>query len=163
MKKRILLVTICIFFLPTLVGCIYSPPLKVSISNLIDTPSLYKNKKVEISGYVVRNEYYGEKFVTWQLIMEENGKRIYCYENGYNTDVITKCVSLAEEAKKNNEKIIVTGRLREGGYRDIASDDTILELKTFEYKDYKIDTDYERDKWLHPAHDTFDLHNSYGH
>lgn len=160
--KRILLVIICIFVLTSLVGCRYSPPLKVSISNLVDTPALYMDKKVEFSGYVMRNEYYGEKFVTWQLTMEENGMRIYCYKSGYNTNVISKCVSLAEEAKKNKEKIIVTGLLREGGYRDITSDGTILDLKTFEYRDHKIDTDYEGDKWLHPAHDTYDLHG-HGH
>jgi hypothetical protein len=149
---------ICISVLTVLAGCMYSPPLKVRISNLIDTPSLYKNKKVEVSGYVMRNEYYGEKFVTWHMTMEEDGKRIYCYEDGYNTNVIAKCVSLAEEAKMNNEKIIVTGRLCEGGYRDITRDESVLELKTFEYKNYRIDTNYEGDKWLHPAHDVYDLH-----
>ncbi|GAX59085.1 ATP-dependent DNA ligase [Candidatus Scalindua japonica] len=160
--KKILVNIIFVFAVATIVGCVYAPPMKVTVSDLVDMPSLYRNKKVEISGYVVRNEYSGDRFVNWQLIIEENGKRIYCYENGYNTTVIAKCVHLAEEAKVNNEKIIVTGQLREGGYRDVTSDDTILELKTFEYNDHKIDTDYERDKWLHPAHDTYDLH-SYGH
>ncbi|MBC8553131.1 MAG: hypothetical protein H8D23_26220 [Candidatus Brocadiales bacterium] len=160
--KRILINIIFVFTVATIAGCVHGPTVKATIPDLIDTPSLYKNKKVEFSGYVLRNECYGERIVTWQLTMEEDGKRIYCYKNGYNTSVIAKCVSMAEEAKVNNEKIIVTGQLRQGGYRDVTSDDTILELRTFEYKDYKIDTDYERDKWLHPAHDTYDLH-SYGH
>ncbi len=150
--------TICIFVITTFVGCIYGPPMKVSLSNLVDTPSLYRNKKVEISGNVVRNEYYGDKYVTWQLIMEENGKRIYCYEDGDNPDVITKCVNLAEEAKENNEKITVTGRLRQGGYREIISG-TILEIETFEYKGYKIDTDFgEFGLWCN-AHGTYDFCN----
>lgn len=119
-------------------------------------PSLYRNKKVEISGYVVRNEYSGDRFVTWQLIMEENGKRIYCYEDGDNPDVIIKCVNLAEEAKGNNEKVIVTGRLREGGYREIIRG-VILELDTFEYKDYKIDTDFGENGLWCPSHATYDF------
>jgi uncharacterized membrane protein YcgQ (UPF0703/DUF1980 family) len=132
--------------------------MKVSLSDLVDTPSLYRNKRVEISGYVVRNEYYGDKYVTWQLIMEENGKRIYCYEDGDNPDVITKCVNLAEEAKENNEKITVTGRLRQGGYRELIVG-TILELETFEYKGYKIDTDFgEFGLWCN-AHGTYDFCN----
>jgi hypothetical protein len=132
--------------------------MKVSLSNLVDTPFLYRNKKVEISGNVVRNEYYGDKYVTWQLIMEENGKRIYCYEDGDNPDVITKCVNLAEEAKENDEKIVVTGKLRHGGYREIISG-TILEIDTFEYKGYKIDTDFgEFGIWCN-AHGAYDFCN----
>lgn len=130
--------------------------MKVPLPDLVDIPSLYRNKKVAISGYVVRNEYYGDKYVTWQLIMEENGKRISCYEDGDNPDVITKCVNLAEEAKENNEKIIVTGRLREGGYREIISG-TILEIDTFEYKGYKIDTDFgEYGLWCN-THGSYDF------
>lgn len=161
--KKISVKFMFVILLITFSGCGYGPPMKVTLSNLADTPSLYRNKKVEISGYVVGNEYYGDKSVTWQLIMEENGKRISCYKNGSNAHVITTCVNLAAEAKENNEKIIVTGQLREGGYRDNdITSDTNLELETFEYKEYKIDTDYEGDKWLHPAHDTYDIH-SYGH
>ncbi len=156
--RNILFNTICIFVITTFVGCIYGPPMKVSLSDLVDTPSLYRNKKVEFSGYVVRNEYYGDKYVTWQLIMEENGKRIYCYEDGDNPDVITKCVNLAEEARENDEKITVTGRLRQGGYREIVSG-TILEIDTFEYKGYKIDTDFgEFGLWCN-AHGTYDFCN----
>ncbi|GJQ57280.1 MAG: hypothetical protein D8M57_17970 [Candidatus Scalindua sp. AMX11] len=161
--KKISVKIMFVILLVTCVGCGYGPPMKVTLSNLADTPSLYRNKNVEISGYVIGNEYSVDKYVTWQLLLEESGMRIYCYKNGYNRDVIAICANLAEEAMKNNEKITVTGRLREGGYsdKDIISD-TKLELKTFEYKEYKIDTDYEGDKWLHPAHDTYDIHG-FGH
>ncbi len=143
-------------FLVAFTGCVYVPPMKVTVSDLVDIPSLYRNKKVEISGYVVRNEYSGDRFVNWQLIMEEDGKRIYCYEDGDNSDVITKCLNLAEEAKKNNEKVIITGRLRAGGYREIIRG-TILEIDTFEYKGYKIDTDFgEYGLWC-PSHNTYDF------
>lgn len=144
--------------LVTCTGCALGPPMEVTVPDLVDMPSLYRNKKVEISGYVVRNEYYGDKYVTWQLIMEENGKRIYCYEDGDNPDIITKCVNLAEEARENNEKVIVTGRLRQGGYREIISG-TILEIDIFEYKGYKIDTDFgEYGIWCN-AHGTYDFCN----
>lgn len=122
-------------------GCAFGPPIKVSLVDVVDTPTLYRNKKIEFSGYVVRNEYYGDRFVSWQLIMEENGKRLHCFEEGNNPDVIIKCVNMAEEAKKNNERVSVTGRLRKGRYREILKG-TVLEMKTFEYKDYKIDTDF---------------------
>lgn len=157
MRRRLINIILA-FVVVSFTGCIYGPPMKVNLSNLVDTPFLYRNKKVEFSGYVVRNEYYGDKYVTWQLIMEENGNRIYCYEDGDNPDVITKCVNLAEEAKENNEKIIVTGRLRQGGYREIVSG-TILELEIFEYKGYKIDTDFgEYGIWCN-AHGTYDFCN----
>lgn len=72
--------------------------------------------------------------------------------------VITKCVNLAEEAKENNEKITVTGRLRQDGYREIISG-TILEIETFKYKGYKIDTDFgEFGLWCN-AHGTYDFCN----
>ncbi|MCF6149001.1 MAG: hypothetical protein E3K37_10105 [Candidatus Kuenenia sp.] len=75
------------------------------------------------------------------MITEENGKRIHCFEDGNNPDVIIKCVNMAEEAKKNNERVSVTGRLRQGKYREILKG-TVLEIKTFEYKNYKVDTDF---------------------
>jgi len=156
MKKLLFNIMLFVFF-ATVAGCVYGPPIKVTVPDLVDMPSLYRNKKVEISGYVVRNEYSGDRFVNWQLIMEENGKRIYCYEDGDNPDIITKCLNLAEEAKKNNEKVIVTGRLRVGGYREIISG-TILEIDTFEYKGYKIDTDFgESGIWWCNTHNAYDF------
>ncbi len=153
--KKILISIAFVFIVATFAGC-GGPPMKVSLPELVDTPFMYRNKKVEFSGYVVKNEYSGDKYVTWQLVLEENGKRIYCYEDGENPDVITKCVNLAEEALWNKEKVIVTGRLREGGYHEIIKG-TILEIDAFEYKGFKIDTDFAEYPLWCPSHATYDF------
>ncbi|MDR4503290.1 MAG: hypothetical protein MRK01_00680 [Candidatus Scalindua sp.] len=56
---------------------------------------------------------------------------MYCYKNGYKTNVIAICANLAEEAKKNNEKLTVTGQLSDDEYRDKdITSETILEINT---------------------------------
>jgi hypothetical protein len=121
-------------------GCA-TTPVPVGIDALMQNPSLYRNKTVEVTGPVLSNPPpSGDLYRTWnfQIGTPELG-RIMVTESGYNPATINKAYYLVDEAAKAGEPVTVTGTLRVGPYKSLKGGAEI-QLRTVTYRNVTIDT-----------------------
>lgn len=98
------------------------------LENILERYELYQGKEVEISAPVT---YFGKwNFRTWYLMLEEDGKKIRCYENEYRVYPGIDALSLLKIAKSEGGEVTVRGKLKPDG----------IELNRLFYKEYAVDT-----------------------
>jgi len=135
--KRFLLCAVLV----AVFGCA-SAPIATDLSAIAENPGAYKNKRIEITGFVLENQPpRGDEYRTWAFsIGSSQTYRIMASEEGFNPSTIEKAYHLVEEARRTGEAVTVTGRLRVGPYQELRSGMEI-ELDSVRYRDIEIRTD----------------------
>ncbi|MCX5901973.1 MAG: hypothetical protein NTV89_00555 [Proteobacteria bacterium] len=91
----------------------------------------YKGREIEVSAPIVYSGF--RSFWTWYVLMEQDGKKLHCYEEHYRLLPAPVAVDLALMAR--SQKGIVTAR------GDLLSDG--IELNRLKYNGYDINTDLD--------------------
>lgn len=127
--------------LANLVGCA-SLPMATDLSEVMDDPHQFRNRRIEITAPVVENPPpQGDAYRTWTFIVGSSGTyRIVVSEQGFNPSTIEKAYRLVEEARRAGDEVTLTGRLRVGPYREIESGIEV-ELDSVRYRGTEIRTD----------------------
>lgn len=99
-----------ILLLVFLFGCA-APPKVVTLSEVTRSPELYKNVSVQFAGLVKENNFVESFLSRWELLITDGQTELYCFKTGYNRSLLRRGYSLAEEAKKEEGTVSVTGRL----------------------------------------------------
>jgi len=103
------------------------------IKNVVETPEVFMEKKIELTGYVILDGF--RKTSDWSFILQdEKGRQVRCYEREYRiTSWIMPEIAL-RQAEQQKEKITVVGTFEKNGK---------IELDWIEYKGQHFNTDYK--------------------
>ena len=103
---------------------------KTDLENILERYELYEGKEVELTAPVT---YVGKSgFSRWYLTLEEDGKKISCYENDYRHYPRWEVLYILRKAKNEGGEVTVKGKLRPDG----------IELNQLIYKKYILNTNY---------------------
>jgi hypothetical protein len=95
----------------------------------------YKGREIELSAPIVYNGY--RSFWTWYVLMEQDGKKLRCYEEHYRLWPDPSAVNLALTARSQGGILTARGELLSDG----------IELNLLKYNGYDIDTNSDLYKY----------------
>ena len=138
--------------LVAITGCMQKELVKVDLDTYLKNQAQYKNKhvlitatlkgvtehydrckgrEIELSAPIVYHGY--RSFWTWYVLMEQDGKKLHCYEEHYRLWPDPSAVDLALSARSQGGIVTARGELLSDG----------IELNRLKYKDYDINTDLD--------------------
>ncbi|MBW1838931.1 MAG: hypothetical protein JRI49_03265, partial [Deltaproteobacteria bacterium] len=104
---------------------------------IITDAQSYKGQYIEIEGSVdFKHPRWG--FSTWYFMLNEDGKKIRCYENNYRVTSWSHVSNALRKAVYKKEKIIVRGKFNLG-YKNEPQ----IELDFIEYGGVSYNTDHK--------------------
>jgi len=131
-------VTILVITASLLLGsCAPRQFIKTDFNSIITDAQSYKGQYIEIEGSVdFKHPRWG--FSTWYFMLNEDGKKIRCYENNYRVTSWSHVSNALRKAVYKKEKIIVRGKFNLG-YKNEPQ----IELDFIEYGGVSYNTDHK--------------------
>lgn len=94
-------------------GCATVPPARLDLSQALTNQQAYKDKRVELAGFVLNFEpLSGDVYRTLHFALgSESGEQIEVFGSGYTAKAIAEASALVREAFEDREPITVVGVL----------------------------------------------------
>ena len=96
----------------SLVGCAFPPPVRTTVSAMLENPEAYRYERLEVAGTV---EWGGGKghpdFPYWHFHLKNNGADLVCYSEAYKHQVWGTIDLLIRRAAAASKDVSVTGYL----------------------------------------------------
>jgi len=106
-----------------------------TLKDVLEQPERYRGREIELAAPV---SYYGYSgFWTWHVMLEQDGKKLRCYEYKYRLYPDPVAVDLALTARTKGGAVTVRGELLKDG----------LELNRLIYDGYNVDTNLDLYKY----------------
>ena len=100
----------------------------VDLGDVLEQYELFQGKHIEVTAPVT---YFEKKDSPgWFLTLEQNGKKLRCYEDDYRHFVPQNALHLARWAKREGGEVTARGKLKHGG----------IELNQLSYKTLVVNT-----------------------